>query len=210
MPCWSIHLGISYEVNKKLKYDKDLIYFGSVLPDFLDRNYSHYYEENIINFNKFLNDYKENINNPLIIGYYIHLLTDHYYNNIVLNECYINNKEGKLIGIKQYNGEIIYNDNQKECRNIKQNDFKNYGSYLISNNLLDYPKDIDKIYKMTKELNFEINKEKIKEKIDYFKSDEFLNYNTFNGYKLFTKEKYDKIYNDCIKFIINKINNIKL
>ena len=29
-------------------------------------------------------DYKDNINNPLILGYYCHLLVDNYYNNIYI------------------------------------------------------------------------------------------------------------------------------
>ena len=210
MPCWSIHLGVSYEVNKNFNYDKDLIYFGSLLPDFLDRDYSHYYENNSINFDKFLNDYKNDLKNPLIIGYYIHLLTDCFYNNYVSLNSFISDKDGKLIGIKLYDGNIIYNENKKELRAFKQNDFKNYGSYLVSNNLLELPFDADKIFKNTNELNINISKDEIKKRINYFKSDDFLNYNSYNGYKLFSKEIYDKIYNDCINFIINEINNISL
>lgn len=210
MPCWSIHLGVSYEVNKKYKYDKDLVYFGSILPDFLNRDYSHYYKNHVIDFDSFLNDYKNNLDNPLIIGYYIHLLTDYYFNSYVSDNCWIYDNNNNVIGIKLINGEKMYNDDKKYLRDFKQNDFKNFGSYLVNNNLLEYPIDSDKIYNTIKELNIKLNKRTIIDKINYFKSDDFYNYNTYNGYKLFNKETYDKIYNDCIDYIISKINNISL
>ena len=210
MPCWSIHLGVCREVNKKYKLDNDLVLFGSILPDFLDRSYSHYYDGGPLpNFDLFLNKFKDNINNPLVIGYYIHLLTDYYYNDYIYSKSFIY-KDDKLIGIKLFNGKIIESNDFHYCRRIKQDDFKNYGSYLINNNMLDYPKDYNKIYRSIQELGFSIDKDKVIDKVNYFNTDDFLKYNSYNGYLLFDKDIYDRLYEECINFIIEKINDINL
>ena len=33
MPNWSVHLAVSKEVNKKLNLNKDLFYYGNLIPD---------------------------------------------------------------------------------------------------------------------------------------------------------------------------------
>ena len=208
MPCWSIHLGVCKEVNKKFNYNKDLILFGSILPDLLDRSVSHYYNNHVIDFDMFMSDYKDRLDNPLIIGYYIHLLTDYYYNKFVLENSWINDSDGNLIGIKLLDGKVIYNNDYKYCRDFKQNDFKNYGNYLITENLLDYPKDGDLIYNNIVKLKIQMDKDKVMKNVDYFNTDDFYSYNSFNGYKMFDKETYDNLYKDCIDYIIDKINNM--
>lgn len=132
MPCWSIHLGVSNEVNNKFNYDKELLYFGSILPDLIDRDKGHYYNNQVINFDNFLNEYKDNMDNPLIIGYYIHLLTDYYYNNFVHKNSWIKDDKNNTIGIRLVDGNEIYNNDPIFFRNFKQNDFKNYGCFLIN------------------------------------------------------------------------------
>jgi hypothetical protein len=57
----------------------------------INRYTAHFYDnipfssspkEKMININKFLNTYKNELNNDLILGYYSHLLTDTYFNNL--------------------------------------------------------------------------------------------------------------------------------
>ena len=210
MPCWSIHLGVCNEVNNIFNYDKELLYFGCLLPDLIDRDTSHYYKDHIISFDDFFNDYKDNISNPLILGYYIHLLTDYYYNNFVYKNSWIKDKDNNIIGIKLVDGNYIYNNDPIFRRNFKQNDFKNFGCYLVNNTLLELPNDYNKIYNNMKNLNIKMNRNSIKDRINYLQSDDFYKYNSFNGYKLFNKDTYEIIYRDCIQFIIDKINNISL
>ena len=207
MPCWSIHLGVCTEVNKKFNLDKDLVLFGSILPDLLDRRYSHYYDGYLPNIESFINKYKDNINNPIIIGYYIHLLTDYYYNEYIYSNCFVY-KDKELIGVKLLNGDLISSNDFKYCRRVKQDDFKNYGNYLINSDLIEYPINYNKIYDSIKELDFNIDLDNIKDKVNYFKSDKYFEYNIFNGYKLLDKTNYDKLYNDTINKIISKLYDI--
>ena len=83
-----IHLCIANEVNKYLKWNNDLILLGSIAPDiskqigqpkeishFLD----HTNEDDIPNLERFLKKYRNDLNNPFTLGYFIHLLTDKYW-----------------------------------------------------------------------------------------------------------------------------------
>ena len=75
MPSWSVHLAVAKEVNKKLNLNKDLFYYGNLMPDvdkgtIINRYTAHFYDnipfsscpkEKIININKFLNTYKNEL-----------------------------------------------------------------------------------------------------------------------------------------------------
>ena len=52
MPGWSIHLAIAKEVNSKLNLNKDLFYYGNLIPDVdkntqIGRDEAHYDNHNI-------------------------------------------------------------------------------------------------------------------------------------------------------------------
>jgi hypothetical protein len=83
-----IHLCVAKEINKYLKMDENYLLLGSIAPDiskqigetkeishFLD----HTNEDDIPNIDRFLSKYKNELNNPFEMGYFIHLLTDKYW-----------------------------------------------------------------------------------------------------------------------------------
>ena len=83
-----IHLCIAKEVNRYLGMDEYQISLGSIAPDiskqigetkeishFLD----HSNEDDIPNINNFLTKYKNDLQDPFTMGYFIHLLTDKYW-----------------------------------------------------------------------------------------------------------------------------------
>ena len=157
MPSWTIHLAIANKINQKLKLDNDLFYYGNLIPDVdknskINRYNAHYYDnnlsfpnckkENMINISLFLNDYKKKIKNPLILGYYCHLLTDNYFNNEVYTKCWVQDNNCNIIGIKFKNGRIKYidiEDKKRIKRKYKHKDFELYGKYLFNNNDIGLP-----------------------------------------------------------------------
>lgn len=194
MPSHKIHLSIAKEINKKLKLDIDSITLGSGLPDLaIERNHrlSHFqfkdvYPKDLANADEFIKKYP-NMKDDISIGYIIHLLTDKYYNDIY----YHTNVDG-----------IEHNTN------FKHNLFENYDMYLLKhgnickienrniiNNIPDY-RDIsfDKNY-----LNEYINK--LNNDIDNTIIDE--------QYKVDYQEFLDKLYNDCLNYIINIIDDYR-
>ena len=82
-----IHIKIACDINKKLKLDNDALMLGSVLPDLTNNRrhiLSHFQKINdeyyrLANYYQFIKEYKDTLNNPISVGYLIHLLTDRYY-----------------------------------------------------------------------------------------------------------------------------------
>ncbi len=228
MPSWPIHLKIAKEVNKKLNLDNDLFYYGNLIPDVdnntkISRFTSHYYgnlkfpncNESMIDVEAFIKDYKDKMNNPLIIGYYCHLLTDNYYNDYICTNCLVINENKDAIGIKLNNGTIIdvdVEDKQRLKRKYKHDDLELYGKYLLNNEELYIPKNSNKIImniNMLKD-NF-LTEENVTERINFLNNDFYKNNKLDKKtleYKLFTKNELDTLIDSCAKFILAEIDNL--
>ena len=231
MPSWPVHFAVAKEVNKIFNFDEDLFYYGNILPDVgndfgINRDDAHYYgipfnfcpKEEQIDLKRFLNDYRESLDNPLILGYYSHLLTDNYYNENIYIKCWILDKNNNIIGIKLKNGKIMnipINDLKKEKRKYKHHDLELFGKYIFDKKII--PKDKEKIcsnIKFIKKgyLTKEIVEDRFKEfNGSYIKNsklpliDKIFKYR----YYLFTKEELDNMFNDCCKLVIKEIKEIK-
>ena len=230
MPSWSIHLAVAKEINKTLKLDKDLFYFGNLIADIdygnkLTRKDTHYNKnykckkcisETLPDIKLFLKDYKDKLDNTLIMGYYTHLLTDYYYNNYVFSNCWVQ-ENNKVIGIKLKNGKVIRTDNKDKTlrKDLKHYDFDLYGKYLYKNNRVEVP-NID--YDINDSLNLLndnfFNMKMVNKRINYL-NNEFYKFNKISfkeriiGYKLFTKEELDKVFNECCNYILNEVKKNK-
>ena len=83
-----IHICVAKRVNEKLQMNEQELFLGAMCPDLskelkLSKRKSHFFNrnnDNICNVNKFLEKYEKYINKPFEMGYYIHLLTDNYWN----------------------------------------------------------------------------------------------------------------------------------
>ena len=223
MPSWNIHLAVAKEINKKLDLDKNSFYFGNTVPDVdygmkLTRHNTHYYnkqcpncpKEKLPDINLFLKEYKDKLDNPVIMGMYIHVLTDYYFNLKIFQNYLIQDKEHNVIGFK------LLDKTETEINKFKiykHYDLELFGKYLYKQNKIEIPSYNKEIYINIKELNNNCYKEEnIKKRIDYLNKDFIkkqkytLIENIFGlQYKMMTKEDIEKIYNDCIKYILKII-----
>lgn len=233
MPSWSIHLAVAKKVNKKLKLNKDLFYYGNLIPDVdkattISRYQAHFYDnnsfpncpkENMINIDNFLNTYKNELDNHLILGYYSHLLTDNYFNNIVYSKCWVQDKDKNIIGVRFKNNKIKYidiEDKKSFKKKYKHKDFELYGKYLYQDKLVDIPKNKDIVISNINKLipNF-LDEQLVNNRFNYLQKS-FSSFNKLSilekifkhQYSLFTKEKLDEIFNNCIVYIIDEINKL--
>ncbi len=234
MPSWSIHLAIAKKVNSKLNLNKDLFYYGNLIPDvdentLIGRDEAHYDNHNIpfpncpkeymIDTNQFLKDYKEKLSNPLILGYYCHLLTDNFYNNEIYSNNWVQDANHNIIGIKLKNGRILnigIEDKTRQKQKYKHKDFELYGKYLFKENKVELPKDDIIIKNNIKYLkNRFISDELVDYRLDYL-NNEFVKFNKlkFNelvfkhNYKLFSKNELDKIFDNCVDMILTKMTEV--
>lgn len=230
MPSWGIHLKLAKKLNNKLNLDKDLFAFGNLIPDvdndsIYTRKEAHYYtgigfkkcpNELEIDLNKFLNDYKDRLKNPMIIGYYCHILTDEFYNEYIYTNKWIQDGNKNVIGIKCDDGNIIdVSKNFRESLKYKHSDLEKYGRYIYNSEELFIPNNVDMIFNNSSVLNDNFySQENIEHRIDYLNNGEFKVFNKLseddinnqNIYLLFNQKELDKLLNDCYLYILNKLN----
>lgn len=224
MPSWNIHLAIAKEVNKKLKLDKNSFYLGNTLPDVdygmkIKRNDTHFYNvkcskcptEILPNINSFLKIYKGKLDNPIVMGMYVHLLIDYYYNNEIFSNYWIQDENNNILGAKLLSGKIA-----ADKKKYKHYDLELYGKYLNKINKLEFPKYDNNIMNNMKDVNIKDYNEKILiSRINYLNT-EYIKKNKYNfieklfglKYKMISKDNLDKMYFGCINFIEKNIEKI--
>lgn len=229
MPSWSIHLKVGKELNKKLNLDNDKFLFGSLMPD-TDSNWkirrfqAHYYgnlkfpkcpNENMIDIKSFIKDYKDKLNDSLIIGYYVHLLTDNFYNEYVYYNKWIQDENNNIIGIRKNDGGIIdvKNDYEKLLK-YKHSDLELYGKRLFKSENLIIPNNIDSILESIDLLNEHfVSKDNVVNRINYL-NNEFIKFNEIKEeekdkeYLLFSKDELDTLLNNCINHVLDELKLI--
>ena len=222
MPSWSIHLNIAKKLNKKLKIDMDLFYFGSLVPDVdkdwnIDRHFTHYYGTKVMkNFpksfesdlDKFVEHYNTRLDNPILLGYFFHLLTDDFYNKYIFRNKLVMDKDGNFIGYKKYDKSIVYFESYKEFTKIKHDELEDYGRLIFDINDVRNINNIDKILLYSQALAFDLNEENIKSRVEYL-NNEFVDFNNYENisFELFSKEELDKLLDDCVKYLVAVIDN---
>ena len=137
MPNWKIHLEVGKRLNKWLKYEKsdyEEFLLGNLLPDinngFIVSGIKKIKKHEITHFDNkkdfqhhlfFLKKYFGNIKEPLYLGYYVHLITDYYFNYHFYTE--------KIV---HYD---ISNYSKKEITEMKQHDFKLFNNKYLYNTI---------------------------------------------------------------------------
>jgi len=229
MPSWNIHLAVAKQVNKKYKLEKNSFYLGNLIADVnfntnLERKVTHYDtlvckecpKELLPNIKEFLKNYKKDIKtSTLLLGYYSHLLTDYFYNKYIFKNCWVQNNNQEIIGVKLNNGKIKQTNESKILKYYKHQDLENYGKYLFNNNYVELPNKFNNIEDLDLLKDNFFKYEDIEKRIIYLNS-EFKKNSKYSlkekifgiKYKMLTKEKLDELYNECIKFIIKNIDNL--
>ena len=133
-----IHLCVAKKVNSVLKMDEKELYLGSIAPDISKqigetKERSHFLahkEEDVPDIYAFLNKYKETLNKPFNMGYFIHLYTDKiWFAEFIKSKLYEN-------CVKLIDGSIV-KVSEKEIMNIIYNDYTNLNVYLLDQYDLD-------------------------------------------------------------------------
>ena len=175
-------------------------------------------KEKLIEINKFLSVYKSKLGNPLILGYYSHLLTDQFYNEKVYTSKWVQDDNNNIIGIR-FNNKILkidIDDKKRLKRKYKHRDFELYGKYLFNDGYISIPKNINLVKENAVYLKDKfLTDELIDYRFNYLKND-FAKFNKLSlseklfkhNYKLFTKKELDTIMEECIEMVINKIREV--
>ena len=133
-----IHIAVANEINNTLKRNKKDILVGSIAPDIAKlvgetKIKGHFLtdtENDIPDLERFLNKYKNNLDDDFVLGYYIHLYTDYLWFKYFITEILDKNVITKL------NGEKI-NCTQNMISMYIYNDYTNLNVELIDKYNLD-------------------------------------------------------------------------
>ena len=121
-----IHLAVANELNKVLNREYKPYMIGSIAPDIwkqvgepskVKSHFKDYEDAEVPNLDRFLDKYRDKLDDDFVLGYYIHLLTDYYWFKYFIPSIYNEDKSimKRLDGTKIYltddeAGELIYND----------------------------------------------------------------------------------------------------
>lgn len=105
MASYPIHMAFAKLINEKLNMDENSIMLGSVAPDICymgeNKMKSHFGSKNEkANWKKFLYKYKEELDNPFVMGCYSHLYLDYFFYSTFIEKYYHR--------VKKENGESVY------------------------------------------------------------------------------------------------------
>lgn len=232
MPAWGIHLTTAKRILENLEVDKDSFLFGNILPDvnngylikdisvvkeYEETHYSSIYEfegqrECLPNIESFLCVYKEKMNNAIVLGYFIHILTDYYWNKSFYLKYGILNDKKERIGLKNNIGENYF-CNEEEARKLKVNDFNIFSKKLYEENKIDLPIIKENLLNQLDEIKcVKINRndlEKIKEYLQEEKNKNEESKSVLN-YQIYTEQEIYEQFENSISFILQTLKNIKI
>ena len=208
MPSWAIHLAVATQLNKKIKLNeqnKNIFLLGNILPDILNgyviKNISH-----IVPHREAHMEIPEKFENPMMLGYYTHLLTDFYWNDLTYGRLGVFDKNKNLIGLKMYN-EKIYMAPKAELRKIKTNDFKLFSKSIYENKCTDIPTYDEKMLEYAEELKWlDLQKCDILEGIKYLENMASLKTKLeieCPDYIIFSEKEMQEHLKKCVDFIKN-------
>ena len=231
MPSWAIHLAVATKLEPKINYNKtnkNIFLLGNVLPDILNghviKNISHIVPHKQAHFEKevqignhkeyrydiqgFYETYKNQFDNPLIFGYYTHLLTDLYWNDLTYGQKGIFDDEKNLIGLQLNNGQQLLNT-KDELRRTKTNDFKLFSNYIYINKIADIPEYDEKMLEYAKDVTWlDLQEEDIVETITYLDGMATLK-NKIDieepDYRVFSEKEMMEHLEKCVNFIEDTI-----
>ena len=227
MPNWGEHLLIANKLLKKIKLDENLFLFGNILPDvqdgFLvkgisniqphkinhyDLNGENYDPNNKKEYEVFYEMYSEKMDNPIIMGYLAHLITDSLWNDIFYNGKCVKEND-KLIGFINKKGELIKGD-KADLRKNKQSDFGIFSSYIYKNHNMKIPEynlEIAKNANFIKNIN--INNDDVKKVVDYINETKIDAINQKQEMQIFTIDELEKQIDNTVDFVYDFLNKVK-
>lgn len=223
MPAWGVHLVTTKEILDRvdIKEKNDFI-FGNILPDiengYLVKGISHTLTHKESHFDQFpltkydsqdvfLRSYGNKLDNKVILGYVVHLLTDNLWNKNYYERKVIY-ENGKIAGVKLTNGQILKGD-YDVVRILKQKDYKIYADSLFRTSEFVEPVFDKELVNKSNEIEIiNINEDDIKKSIQYIQDEKekSISSNIDEVYQSFNKAEIKQFMSDIIDEIVEYMN----
>jgi len=226
MPSWITHLATSYQLLKKLPVtDENSFVFGNIMPDILnnylvketsthkDYEITHFTDEINIhgiqyqfpNPQKFWKEYQSKKDNPVVLGFYIHLLTDYFWNHTTYTN-HFKKVDDQMI--------VIWADGTtkpmeyQDAIHLKQTDFRIFTQLLKTEYPLSQIKNMPELMEYGKEIvENPLKKEDIEKTLQVL--DKMLKpkeEKQKESYAIFTEEQLRQYFQDSISYILQELH----
>lgn len=135
MPLHKIHLVLAEELNRTLQVDHDSLLLGSLLPDLVvSRNHRRAHFESGVGYagrladpDRFLEIYGARLDDPIYLGYLLHLLADRFYNDYYYQHHCLFHRNGLPRAVRLKTGGVsIY------ATRYKHGDLAKYEKWLLN------------------------------------------------------------------------------
>ncbi len=218
MPSWGVHIAIANKLNKKLKLGSDFI-IGNVLPDatngyivsgisnVIKHSETHYNFEGENkppknDVNKFMEVYGSKLNNPLIFGSLIHIMTDNYFNKYTKE----NHVESESVAILN-DGSILKGVVPWK---LKQADFYKFADYLVQSKMVGEAISLTNYtLNYIENLNYELSLYDIILIIEKINSIINKRVDKIEEFKMFTLEELMSVFDNCYNYLDEEIENMQ-
>lgn len=223
MPRWGEHLIIANRIldESKIAIDKNLFLFGNILPDVQDgylikdisniipHTINHFdYENGKSVYQNFYNEYKDKINNSVILGYFTHLMTDYLWNKKFEEKCILD-ENNNFIGYYNIDKKII-RKNKEESGLDKQRDFRIFESYIFSNYDIEGPVYNDNLAENSNLIEIiNINKDDVRKVVKYINNSKN-NFINNKGLDIFNEKELENYIDFSVKYILDYYEKIEL
>ena len=212
MPTPMLHVAIAKKVNEKLLLESDLLYIGCLMTNWTNVEYhvSHFKseDEGIEGLSKpdmFVEKYKHKLDNPIVLGYLIHLLTDRFWNKYMVNNVYLYDNENQVVGVKTKSKKEL-NIPPESIHVLKAKTYTQYDNYLMSNNMVDIIKE--KVLDLPGVEEIKITREELDKKIDEYNKEvkDFKKNRSFlglsnNRYSLINQKEFEQTLERCASYV---------
>lgn len=227
MPSWVTHIVTANKVLEKVDFDRDKFIFANVMPDILNGHIIKDISKNIpyeethftkaVNFNgintvipdiyKFKEIYKNSLDNPIISGYFAHLLADYYWNFYAYSTYFESlDKNKNHIKVKLNNGKVETVDWNSAVA-IKQKDFRIFSYYLTSMLKEDIDLNSSQLWEDIKKMKeFKYNKKDIDNTVMYLRNLKNVNIGVIQeSYEIFNQKELIQKLDESVNFIIENL-----
>lgn len=232
MASWTMHLVIAKKILEKIEKenieikikDQNSFLIGNIIPDlerwvvpdldiFMKYTQSHFSKIKNDEFCIILEDFvqkfgNEIYTNSLLLGYFAHLITDKYLNDVLYEEVTVLNEKGEYIGIRLATGEI--KDFDKIARKeIKHREYRQFDNELIAKiEKITYPIYTNELFEQIQEIEMlQLTKSDLEKIINEAKkrATKIDEETVYYEYIMFSKEILYKRIDEIVEYIINKI-----
>ena len=152
---------------------------------------------------RYVSKYEEKLEDPIVLGYLIHLLTDRFWNKYMVNNVYLYNEEKEVVGVKTKKNKKI-TLNSESIHSLKAKTYNKYDDYLVSKKMVEKIKE--KVVSLPELEEIKITILELDQKIDEYNKllkehTKRIKLPSLNKYSLINQKEFENNIERCASYV---------